>query len=146
MRIWTLHPRYLDAQGLVALWRETLLAQKVLAGETRGYRHHPQLERFRAHRKPLAAIATYLRGVADEADSRGYAFDTTKIREASRRLHLPATTGQLDAEWSHLLAKLQARAPERALRFANVKRPDAHPMFRVEPGPVAPWERAKRQG
>jgi len=31
MRLWSLHPRYLDAKGLVALWREGLLAQKVLA-------------------------------------------------------------------------------------------------------------------
>jgi len=25
MRLWTLHPKYLDARGLVALWREGLL-------------------------------------------------------------------------------------------------------------------------
>jgi hypothetical protein len=29
-RIWSLHPKYLDARGLVALWREGLLAQAVL--------------------------------------------------------------------------------------------------------------------
>ena len=27
MRIWTLHPEYLDGRGLTALWRETLLAR-----------------------------------------------------------------------------------------------------------------------
>jgi hypothetical protein len=27
MRIWTVHPRYLDPKGLVAAWREALLAQ-----------------------------------------------------------------------------------------------------------------------
>lgn len=31
-----MHPRYLDAKGLVALWREALLVQAVLRGETRG--------------------------------------------------------------------------------------------------------------
>ena len=41
MRLWTLHPQYLDPRGLVALWREALLAQKVLLGRTRGYRAHP---------------------------------------------------------------------------------------------------------
>jgi hypothetical protein len=43
MRLWSLHPQYLDPQGLVALWREALLAQAVLRGKTRGYKHHPQL-------------------------------------------------------------------------------------------------------
>ncbi|HKX52383.1 MAG TPA: pyrimidine dimer DNA glycosylase/endonuclease V [Nitrosospira sp.] len=37
MRLWTLHPRYLDTKGLVAAWREALLAQKVLSGLTSGY-------------------------------------------------------------------------------------------------------------
>jgi len=48
MRLWSLHPAYLDARGLGALWREGLLAQAVLRGKTRGYRSHPQLERWRA--------------------------------------------------------------------------------------------------
>jgi Pyrimidine dimer DNA glycosylase len=48
MRIWSLHPQYLDRQGLTAAWREGLLAQKVLTGTTKGYRNHPQLRRFRA--------------------------------------------------------------------------------------------------
>lgn len=37
MRLWSIHPRYLDTKGLVALWRETLLlAQAVLFGNTKG--------------------------------------------------------------------------------------------------------------
>ena len=39
MRLWSLRPKYLDSQGLVALWREGLLAQAVLRGKTRGYRN-----------------------------------------------------------------------------------------------------------
>ncbi len=34
MRLWTLHPKYLDPRGLVALWREALFAQAVLRGWT----------------------------------------------------------------------------------------------------------------
>ena len=67
MRLWSLHPGYLDSQGLVALWREALLAQKVLAGKTRGYKNHPQLERFKAHPHPPQAIAAYLVSVWEEA-------------------------------------------------------------------------------
>lgn len=95
MRLWTLHPQYLDSQGLVALWREALLAQKVLKGETRGYRHHPQLHRFQTHTNTLGCIATYLRAVCDEADRRGYHFDRTKIAVSRIRGQLEETTGQL---------------------------------------------------
>ncbi|WP_312350379.1 pyrimidine dimer DNA glycosylase/endonuclease V [Actinomyces sp.] len=79
MRLWSLDPSYLDAKGLVACWREALLAQAVLAGRTKGYTHHPQLERFREAPDPLAAIAAYLEGIAAEATRRGYHFDTTRI-------------------------------------------------------------------
>src|SRR5690606_20400742 len=79
MRLWSLHPALLDRAALVACWREGLLAQAVLAGRTRGYRNHPQLERFRASPDPLVAVATYLSGVAGEADARGYRFDRTRL-------------------------------------------------------------------
>lgn len=141
MRLWTLHPQYLDPAGIVALWREALLAQKVLAGGTRGYRHHPQLERFRAHARPGAAIATYLWHVADEAARRGYRFDEAKILHARTRIHLDATTGQLAFEWQHLNGKLRMRAPALATQHATVKHPLAHPMFHIVKGPVAGWER-----
>lgn len=141
MRIWTLHPQYLDPQGLVALWRETLLAQKVLAGQTRGYRNHPQLQRFRAHKQPEAAIAAYLWHVADEAERRGYRFDTTKILQPRRKLSLRATEGQLAFEWTHLMRKLKLRSPSVARAQRSIRQPAPHPMFRVVDGPVAEWER-----
>jgi len=111
MRLWSLAPRLLDARGLVALWREGLLARAVLRGETRGYRHHPQLERFRARRDPVAAIDCYLSRVLEEARARGYAFDGSKISVHRRCRHraMPVTSGQLRHEWEHLLAKLEAR-------------------------------------
>jgi hypothetical protein len=141
MRLWTLHPQYLDPAGLVALWREALLAQKVLAGATRGYRHHPQLERFRAHTQPVAAIATYLWHVVDEAERRGYRFDDAKILHARTRIRLNATSGQLCFEWEHLMAKLRKRAPALAAQHGAATQPLAHPMFHIVNGPVATWER-----
>lgn len=74
-----MHPQHLDRIGLVACWREALLAQAVLAGNTRGYQRHPQLTRFRATPEPLAAIGAYLEGIVDEADARGYHFDREKV-------------------------------------------------------------------
>jgi hypothetical protein len=106
MRLWSVHPKYLDARGLVALWREALLAQAVLRRRTNGYTHHPQLHRFRAQVSPLGAIAEYLRGVHLDAASRGYAFAAGKISRARGFGDIAVTRGQLMHEWNHLLAKL----------------------------------------
>ena len=145
MRIWSLHPEYLDRQGLVACWRESLLAQKVLAGKTVGYTRHPQLARFRALDDPLAGIGSYLQGLADEAGRRGYRFDVTRIVRSDRALTLTVTRGQLDVEASHLLAKLKERSPERVAGFPKPADLLPHPLFTVIPGPVADWERARSQ-
>jgi hypothetical protein len=145
VRLWTLHPSYLDPRGLVALWREALLAQAVLAGATSGYRRHPQLDRFRAAARPLGAIAGYLRAVRDEAARRGYAFDGSRIRrQRAPAAPLVATRGQLAFEWDHLRGKLARRDPAWLERISSTRRPRAHPSFRLVPGPPAPWERGVR--
>ncbi|HEU5398983.1 MAG TPA: pyrimidine dimer DNA glycosylase/endonuclease V [Gammaproteobacteria bacterium] len=141
MRLWSLHPQYLDAKGLVALWRESLLAQAVLSGKTKGYRNHPQLDRFKACRHPRAAIATYLREVHAEALRRGYNFDARKIdRGRVRAESLKVTRGQLQYEWKHLRRKLKTRDPKRRREQASVRIPKAHTLFRVIPGAIAEWE------
>ncbi len=142
MRLWTVHPRHLDTAGLVALWREALLAQAVLLGRTRGYRHHPQLARFQASADPAAAIAAYLSGVADEADGRGYSFDRARIADAKPLgKRLTETRGQLLHEWDHLGRKLRSRSPAwHRTRHRGVA-PTAHPLFRLVAGGVRPWEK-----
>ena len=142
MRLWTIHPRYLDAPGLVALWREALLAKAVLRGETRGYRHHPQLARFRAHAAPRAAINAYLAAVHAEATARGYEFDGRKIGPVRRVARVAATTGQIDLEWRHLMRKLYVRNRALHRRWSRSRRAECHPLFRRVRGPVADWERA----
>lgn len=140
MRLWSLHPRYLDAKGLVALWREALLAQKVLGGATKGYRNHPQLYRFRQQQQPLVAIAAYLRAVQKEAESRGYEFDMSKIGQSANQQTIPVTSGQLGYELEHLKAKLRIRDAAAYQRLEQVKIAQAHPLFKVIHGPVEPWE------
>jgi len=142
VRLWSLDPRYLDPQGLVALWREGLLARAVLRGETRGYRHHPQLQRFMEHESPRRAISVYLAAVHAEATARGYSFDRSKIGAVVEVAPIAVTDGQMALEWEHLLAKLAARSPAVYERWRGESDPSAHPLFRVRPGPVAPWERA----
>lgn len=141
MRLWSLHSKYLDPQGLVALWREALLAQAVLRGETRGYRNHPQMERFKNHPAPLAAISLYLQAIHAEAESRGYAFDKRKIRRTRKAATLTVTSGQMAYEWAHLLSKLKVRSPARYREWLATEVPEAHPMFSVRAGEVEPWER-----
>ena len=144
LRLWSFHPKYLDARGLVALWREALLAQAVLKGETKGYVQHPQLLRFRERHSPVGSIAEYLRVVHAEAASRGYRFDRTKISRSPPRSRLTVTRAQLEFEWEHLREKLRKRDPERLALLASVERPRPHPLFRVVRGDVASWERTTR--
>jgi hypothetical protein len=141
MRLWTLHPRYLDAKGLVAAWREALLAQKVLAGGTRGYTRHPQLVRFRSQRRPLHAIAAFLHGIAEEARRRGYRFDTAKIHPGASKTRITETDGQLLYEWKHLRAKLRVRAPHLYRELRAVTSPEPHPVFRIRSGNIRSWEK-----
>ncbi|MEI6862305.1 MAG: pyrimidine dimer DNA glycosylase/endonuclease V [Verrucomicrobiota bacterium] len=143
MRLWTLHPRHLDAKGLVALWREGLLAQAVVLGRTKGYRHHPQLHRFLATPDPAAALGSYLAGVHTEAVARGYQFDASKINPARHPGRLPETRGQLLHEWAHLRRKLRVRDPARwRATAASGGRPAPHPLFRVTRGGVRDWEKS----
>ncbi|OIQ50214.1 hypothetical protein BerOc1_02145 [Pseudodesulfovibrio hydrargyri] len=140
MRLWTVHPRFLDVKGLTAVWREGLLARKVLRGQTKGYTNHPQLIRFRNHPDPLSAIDAFLAAVLNEARNRGYNFDASKIDEHAQAAPIKETTGQLDYEWRHLLKKLEQRDPERFEDSRNL-RPAPHPLFVLVKGGVRDWEK-----
>ena len=143
MRLWTIHPKYLDAKGIVALWREALLAQKVLQGATKGYKHHPQLLRFAKTKNPSAALASYLKAVHEESVRRDYDFDASKIDTQHSRRKITETQGQLLYEWRHLKRKLKNRDPKRLREFASIKTPVPHPLFRIIPGKVREWEKVQ---
>ena len=141
MRLWSIHPKYLDAKGLVALWREGLLALAVLQGKTKGYTHHPQLLRFRETDRPVDAITVYLRHVFDESARRGYHFDPKKIQRAKSANLLNVTRGQILYELEHLRKKLRRRNPYAYTQLKNIVLPDVHPLFRHVPGDIEKWER-----
>ncbi|MBE0636454.1 DNA lyase [Candidatus Bipolaricaulota bacterium] len=147
MRLWTVHPKYLDAKGLVALWREGLLAKAVLEGRTQGYRNHPQLVRFRGHKQPATVLCEYLRGVLAESQTRGYRFDGTKLPTRPHAVEpIEETRGQLEYEWRHLMAKLSVRDPERHCRLAGIESPEPNPLFTIVPGGVREWEKVSSLG
>jgi hypothetical protein len=144
MRLWTIHPEYLDAKGLTATWREGLLAQKVLSGKTRGYTRHPQLIRFREQKNPLRAIASYLREILLEAKARGYQFSEKKIpRRPPLSGKIPTAQGQLKYEWRLFLEKIRSRDPGRFKRLRDITRPRPHPVFSIRAGGIASWEKPK---
>jgi hypothetical protein len=141
MRLWSIHPKYLDTKGLVALWREALLAQAVLAGNTSSYRNHPQLNRSRGSSDSLGAVSTYLWGVYQESLQRGYDFDISKIAHKVGRQRIDVTRGQLAYEIEHLQAKLKVRdkAAYSMIEKLHIIKP--HPMFDVVAGKVEDWEK-----
>jgi hypothetical protein len=144
MRIWTLHPKYLDAKGLVALWRETLLAKHVLEGKTKGYKNHPQLIRFKKLKKPVDAINQYLAEVHAEAVRRKYNFDKEKINWNFKTIKLTATKGQLNYEAKHLLNKLKVRDTKKYKELKTIKTFVCHPLFKVVAGEIEEWEIVKK--
>lgn len=141
MRLWTLHPKYLDRQGLLAVWREGLLAQAVLQGNTKGYKNHPQLERFKIHPNPQVAIGYYLREVYAEARKRGYNFNASKIGVDKNPQAIRVTSGQIAFEKQHLRGKLKKRSQTDFERLVGEEKPDPHPLFRIVEGEIENWER-----
>lgn len=140
MRIWSLHPKYLDAKGLVAVWREALLAQHVLQEKTKGYRNHPQLTRFKQESNSIARINQYLAIVCKEAMERNYRFDKDKIDWNFKPAFMTVTTGQIQYEAKHLLQKLKIRDIEKHHKFKRLKKFEQHPMFKIIDGPIESWE------
>jgi hypothetical protein len=144
MRLWSIHPGYLDAKGLVAIWREGLLAQNVLLGKTKGYKNHAQLIRFKSADSPVIAIANYLRFIADEADKRNYKFNRQKIATNAQCSSIQVTEGQLKYEFKHLLNKLKVRDSVRYKELKSIKEIKTHPLFTKIEGGIEVWETIRR--
>lgn len=130
MRIWSIHPKYLDAKGLTAVWRETLLAKEVLRGKTKGWKNHPQFDRFKKHLRPIAALNTYLIYIQKEAEKRSYNFDKRKIGKARTKQKIPINRKIIDLEFKQLKAKLKKRDPKKYKELLKIKKLELHPLFR----------------
>ncbi len=142
MRLWSLDPKHLDRQGLLALWREGLLAKNVLAGKTKGYKNHPQLERFKETKKPLEYINSYLHSIYQEAKNRGYNFSLEKLEKVKTNLQkITINEGQLFYEFQHLLKKLKTRDINKYKEVFNLEEIKTHNLFRKIKGPIEKWER-----
>lgn len=140
MRLWSLHPKYLDCKGLLAVWREGLLARRVLLGQTRGYKSHPQLDRFRGHPNPVAAIDTYLFHIWQESVKRCYRFDRGKIGKPAP-VSIMVTDGQMNHELGLLRSKTGKRDPSWHNGLSKVHDPEPNPVFRIRKGGIGSWER-----
>jgi hypothetical protein len=145
MRLWSLHPCYLDWKGLGADWREGLLGQAIILGRTKGWKNHPQMDRFKAHGDPVAAISYYLQEIHREATRRGYNYNYAKILNPVEEIEpLELTTGQLRYELALLSERLKRRDPEWLKKIQKEHQDDPprpHPLFRAVEGDVEPWEK-----
>lgn len=141
MRLWTLHPKYLDTKGLIAQWREGLLAKHVLEGKTKGYKNHPQLERFKNYKNPIEAINSFLTYTCEEARRRGYNFDEKKIRLIYLKQEIITSDGQLSYEFNHLLQKLKKRDKDKYNEIKHEKHIEANPLFKIVKGNIESWEK-----
>lgn len=124
----------------MALWRETLLAKQVLEGKTKGYRNHPQLDRFKKADRPIGIINQYLSTVYNEALARNYNFDKEKIDWDFEPSVISVTSGQIKYETEHLLNKLRVRDKVKFDKLNNIKKIDQHPIFKIVKGDIEDWE------
>lgn len=143
MRLWSIRFDWLDPIGLVALWRESLLAKSVIEGNTIGYRNHPQLLRFKSYLSPFNAINTYLLYVKEEADRRGFLFDESKILQSSvdKGIKIAVSQGQLDYELQLLKKKITLRSKNKLEVVFNNESGQPNSLFISYKGPIEPWEK-----
>ncbi|MBI9046571.1 MAG: hypothetical protein JEZ06_18920 [Anaerolineaceae bacterium] len=116
----------------------------MLEGKTRGYKNHPQLIRFKTHPEPLKAISFYLYEVYQEARSRGYNFDLSKVHHDGNTQTIPATSGQLDFEIRHLLKKLEKRSKKDYDFLIALENVAPHPLFEIGKGNIEDWEKGSK--
>lgn len=144
MRLWSIHPEYLDRKGFLGVWREGLLAKKVLEGKTKGYKNHPQLTRFKKYKKPLLAINTYLTQIYNEGRKRGYKLDKNKIEFINLKKIMFVSSKQVEFEFKHLLKKLKLRDRKKYKELLLVKKPKVNPIFKVRIGKIEKWEKDQK--
>jgi hypothetical protein len=142
MRIWSLHPKYLDSKGAVAMWREGLLARKVLLGQTKGYTNHPQLNRFKSSSKPIALLDNILFELADYFNNTyNFKFDMNKIECNEIVDPLTVSICQLNYEFWHLQNKLFLRSRHQFFKNLNDSQIQPNQIFNIVGGPIADWEK-----
>jgi len=141
MRLWSIHPKYLDVKGLSGLWREALLARKILKKQTKAYKNHPQMNRFKELKRPLPAIDTYLKHIYDESCDRGYCFNRKKFGNRFRKSKINVKKGQIDYEFKILKKRLKIRAKDKYKELLKVKKIESNPLFRIIKGKIESWEK-----
>lgn len=162
MRVWSIHPAYLDTKGLVASWKEGIQGLNALRnprkpnGKWAMFAHHPQLIRFKRFENPELCLSEYLHFIADEADRRNYNFNRNLIlpRLDENPYQIWITCGQLIYEWDFLSHKVTCRTGfwEYGKPTINGKSTVetiaswscvVHPMVVLIPGDIECWEKVK---
>lgn len=148
MRLWSLHPSFLDRQGLLGQWREAIQAKNALLNPDHPSNiwHARQLQRFKESPAPMRNIAIFLHVVADEMILRGYHPNVSLIPYYPEKIphYISVTSGQVDYEIKFLQAKLEKRNPTFLPRLWNIRLlmfNQLNPVFKEVGGDIEPWEK-----
>jgi hypothetical protein len=147
LRLWSLDPKYLDSKALNGVWRESLLAQSVILGKTKGWKNHPQLIRFKHTQNPIETIGYYLKKIYEESCKRGYKYNKNKITKSLENIEkIKITSGQIKYEYKILKERIKKRSPKKYQEILkqeiNGEFPKPHPLFTIIEGDVEQWEKS----
>jgi len=122
------------------------LAKKVLEGQTKGYKNHSQLERFKNTHDPISYINYYLSGVFDQASMRKYKYDESKIDSFEVTEGISVNHKQVIYEFNFLQDKLFSRDIKQWKINESYRESGyiiLHPLFYIKLGEIESWEKVK---
>lgn len=133
MRLWSIHPKYLDKHALIALWREGLLAQKALSGKGLVDEANVQLVRFKKSANPVRAIGSYLSFVASEGAKQGCKLNHERILQPNFEAKFMTTdVAQMELEVEQLKARMKTRNKDKFKLLTDVHKFEANPVFTLQ--------------
>jgi hypothetical protein len=141
MRIWSIHPKYLDSKELLNLWNETIQAKNEFLTKFSGHFSNKQLERFLDLKNPLEAINSYMSSIYREAVKRDFSVDDSFMDwDFDDSIQIPVTAGQISHEISKLKSRLRERDEKKLQKLNGRTFLELHPIFYSVPGTIEEWE------
>ena len=139
-RIWSLHPKYLDGIEIFFLWRNCIMAKKILDGTEKVNRKFPHLARFESSSNPIGAINIYLSEVYKIASTHGKNFKLDKFDDSFKDISLNVTKGQMEYEVELFKKKLRNRSSDTNALIFKIKIIEPNPLFKVVEGNKEAWD------
>jgi len=122
MKIYLMHPSYLDSKRLVETWRSSVLIKNVLIGKGgKNLFYNKYVCLFSRSHYPINFIIRYMIDVKAEADKRDFKFDSGLIlswsAKENRRWHVSMEEEQPNVKLEIKWPQLQQEARKLLLRY-----------------------------